>query len=89
MPCFVALIALFAPRIVIAGLYFLSDWFDGLFASILWPLLGFLFAPFTLLWYSVVVKFYGGEWGLLQIAGLILALALDFSPGLSKRQRRK
>lgn len=80
MPCLLALVALFVPRIVVAGLWLLTNWFVGVFDSILWLILGFFLAPTTLLWYSVVVNWYGGEWGGVQIVVGVIALIIDFSP---------
>ncbi len=54
MPCLLALLALAAPRLVVFLLWFFTNWFNGLFTSILWPILGFVFLPTTLLWYSAV-----------------------------------
>lgn len=85
MPCLVALLALLVPRGVIAGLWLLTDWFDGLFDTLLWPVLGFLFLPTTLLWYTVVQHWYGGAWTLIPIAGLVIALLIDTSPTQAKR----
>lgn len=85
MPCFLVLAALLVPRVTIAGLWFLTSWFSGVFGSLLWPILGFLFAPFTLLWYSVVANWHGGVWGPWQIAGLVMAILFDLSPSRSKR----
>ena len=80
MPCLLAVFALFVPRVVVAGLWLLTSWFVGVFDSILWLILGFLIAPTTLLWYSVVANWYGGEWGAVQIVVGIIALVIDFSP---------
>ena len=85
MPCLFGLLALFIPRVVIVALWFLTDWFEGIFETLLWPLLGLIFAPTTLLWYTVVVNIYGGHWGLVQIVGAVIAIAIDFSPAGSKR----
>lgn len=85
MPCLVGIFALFIPRIVIVVLWFFTDWFVGVFESLLWPLLGLIFAPTTLLWYSVVVNVYGGQWDTLQIIGAVIAVAIDFSPASSRR----
>ena len=86
MPCLLIVVALAVPRVVIVGLWFLSDWFSGVFGSLLWPILGFMFLPTTLLWYSVVQHWFGGEWGLWPIVGLVVALAIDTSPGHGRRQ---
>ncbi len=88
MPCLFGVLALFVPRLTVAVLWFFSHWFDGLFDSLLWPVLGFLFAPTTLLWYSVVENVYGGAWGTLQIVVLVIALMLDLSPSASKRRKK-
>lgn len=85
MPCLVVLAALLVPRLTIAGLWLLTTWFRGVFDGLLWPVLGFLLAPFTLLWYSVVANWHGGEWGPWQLAGLAVAVLLDLSPSRSKR----
>ena len=88
MPCLVALIALITPRLVIVGLWLLSDWFTGLFETLLWPVVGFIFAPTTLLWYSAVEHWFGGEWGTLQIIGVIFTLMIDFSPASGKKKKK-
>ncbi|NQV72860.1 hypothetical protein HQ496_07040 [bacterium] len=89
MPCFFALGALILPRLTILYLWFLSNWFVGVFNSLLWPILGLFFAPTTLLWYSVVQQIYNGSWGLFQIVVLVLAIMTDVSPSTSKKKRRK
>lgn len=86
MPCLLVLIALLAPRVTIALLFFFTTWFQGMFNNLLWPALGFLFLPTTLLWYSVVQNVYDGVWGGLQIVGLIIAVIIDGSPFGAKRK---
>lgn len=73
----VALLGLVFPRLAAAALYFLTTWFNGVFATVLWPILGFIFAPYTMLWYSVVMNWYGGEWGTLQLIVLVIAVLFD------------
>jgi hypothetical protein len=80
MPCFFALLALITPRFAVALLWFFSHWFDGLFSSALWLVVGFVFLPTTLLWYSVVHHWFGGAWTLWPVVGLVVALAIDLSP---------
>jgi hypothetical protein len=86
MPCLFALLALLAPRVVILVLWFLTTWFQGLFDNLLWPILGFLFLPTTLLWYSAVQNWYGGQWGTMQIVGIVIALLVDLSPASGRRR---
>jgi hypothetical protein len=87
MPCLFALIALSAPRIVIAALWFFSNWFKGMFPGLLWPLLGFIFLPTTLLWYTAVQRWWAGQWTLWPIVGLVIALMIDISPAGGRRRR--
>jgi hypothetical protein len=87
VPCLIVLIALIAPRITLLLLWFLTTWFEGMFANLLWPILGFIFLPTTLLWYSVVQNVYDGVWGGLQIVVLIVAVIIDGSPASGARRK--
>jgi len=90
MPCFVALIALAFPRILIAVLWFFTTWFSGVFNSLLWPVLGFVFLPVTMLWYSVVINNFGGQWTNVNIIVMVLAVVIDMgSWGGGYRSRRR
>jgi hypothetical protein len=80
MPCFLLVLAMAAPRFVMALLYFFSRWFDGLFPSALWPVLGFIFMPTTLLWWTAVQRWWGGQWTLWPIVGMVIAISIDGSP---------
>lgn len=85
MPCLLGVLALFVPRLVVVLLFFFASWF---FAGInlLWIILGFIFAPTTLLWVGVVLNYLGGTWGLVAVVGLVIALLIDFSPAASRRE---
>ena len=87
MPCLFAVFALVTPRLVVALLYFFSRWFAGMFDSILWPILGFIFLPTTLLWYTAVQHWFNGQWTLWPVVGLVLALMIDISPAGGRRRR--
>ena len=87
MPCFLLLLAFATPRLVVALLWLFSHWFEGLFPSALWPILGFVFLPTTLLWYTAVQHWFGGQWTLWPIVGLVVAILIDLSP--AKRRRRR
>ena len=88
MPCVLAVLALFTPRLAVALLWFFSHWFDGLFSSLLWPIVGFVFLPTTLLWYSAVQHWFGGAWTLWPAVGLVVALVIDLSPVRQHRRFR-
>ncbi len=89
MPCLLAVLVLLTPRLVIVLLWFFSGWFRGIFDNLLWPLLGFFFLPTTLLWYTAVQHWFGGEWSLWPVIGLVAALLADISPASGKRRRRQ
>lgn len=78
MPILVTLLALLAPRLIIALLYLFSGWFNGVFVNgIIWPILGFLFFPFTMLWFSAVQNWSGGEWTVVNIIVMVIAVFMD------------
>jgi len=56
MPCLLAVLIVFFPRIAILLLYFLTNFFTGVFQNTLIPLLGFLFLPLTLIAYTWLTK---------------------------------
>lgn len=76
-----AIVGLIFPRLAALLLYFLTGWFNAVFQTTLWPILGFLFAPYTMLWYSVVMNWYGGRWNTLQLVVLAIAVLFDFGSG--------
>jgi len=75
----IAVVGLIFPRLASLLLYFFTAWFAGVFATWYWPVLGFIFMPYTMLWYSAVMNWYGGEWQFLQIAVLVVAIFFDIS----------
>ncbi len=88
MPCLIALLALLTPRVVIVLLWFFTHWFRGVFDTVLWPILGFIFLPTTLLWYTAVQHWFGGQWTFWPVAGLVIALMIDVSPAKKRRRRQ-
>lgn len=89
MPCLLGLLALVAPRLVTVLLWLFTDWFHGLFETALWPVLGFVFLPTTLLWYTAVQHWFAGQWTLWPIVGLVIALLIDLSPTSSRRRAER
>jgi len=88
MPCLLVAIALLIPRGLIAGLWLFTNWFGGLFDTLLWPVLGFIFLPTTLFWYTAVQHWYGGEWSVIPVIGIVLALMIDLSPAKGAKDAR-
>ncbi len=87
--CLMLILGMTFPRVTIALLWFFSHWLHRAYDGWLIPALGFVFLPYTLLWYSVVANVFGGRWGLWQVLFMIVALALDLSPSLGRRVRRR
>ena len=89
MPIVVALIALFAPRLVIALRVLCSDYIGRAYHTITWPLLGFLFAPFTTLAYAFAINAHGSisDW---YAAVFVIAILMDLGVigGAAKRRHK-
>jgi hypothetical protein len=86
MPLLIGILALFMPRLVVALLLFFTQWFSGIFDSLLWLILGFIFLPTTLLWYTAVQHWFGGQWTIWPIVGMVIALLIDVAPAGSRRR---
>jgi len=86
MPLILLIIAFAFPRTVILLLWVFSTWWNTVAIDAILGILAFVFMPYTLLWYSVVMNWYGGVWGLWQALFLVLAILLDLSPLFAWRQ---
>jgi hypothetical protein len=51
MPCLLLIIAVFFPRVVLVLIAIFTNWIQAAFNTLLWPILGFLFMPYTTLAY--------------------------------------
>ncbi len=87
MPCLATIIALAAPRLVIALLWMFTSWFRGVFHTSIVPIIGFFILPTTVLWYSAVHNWFNGAWTFWPTVGLVIALAVDLGPMRRKRAR--
>lgn len=77
MGCFVALLALVTPRLVLALLWFFTDYLSRAFGGTwIWPLLGFFFLPLTTLAYAWTAN-SGVGLSPLGIAVLVIAFLFD------------
>ncbi len=77
MPCLLTLLALLAPRLVLFFIWLLTHWFSVAYHTIVWPLLGFFFMPYTTLAYMGAMLNGGLSLGWLIL--LILAILVDVS----------
>ena len=70
MPCLILIGVLAFPRLVLALLFFLSNYLERAYHGILIPLLGFIFLPLTTLVYAWLVNSH------LPIAGINLVFLI-------------
>ena len=72
---------IFAPRLIIFVIWLCSNWFSQAFAGWGWPLLGFIFMPWTTLCWAAAVNDLGMEqdfttgWTILMILAILADLA--------------
>jgi len=88
MPWIALLTLLMGPRMVIFLTWLLSGYFGQAYKSNLWPFLGFLFLPYTMLCYAIAVNSLGGLNGL-GMAVFVLGILLDFGVVGSASRKRK
>jgi hypothetical protein len=80
--CLVALIGAIFPRAMLALAYVTGFVDDALpRGTLVWAILGFIVAPTTFVWYCAVQNWFDGRWGVVPLAGLVLAVMLDFRAG--------
>lgn len=70
MCCLLVLLALVGPRLVLVLLWLLTDYLSRAFDTFVWPLLGFLFLP----WTTIASAFAQNELGGLSGPGIIVLL---------------
>lgn len=79
MPFLAILAALLAPRVVIVCVFLLSNAFGSSlpFPQLLWGVLGFIMAPFSLLTFTAVQVWGGGEWNPFHLIVMVIAILVD------------
>lgn len=88
MPCLLALIALAFPRLVLVALAIFSNYLADAYQTLVWPILGFLFMPFTTLAYAWAWHATSGSVSGFPLFVVILAVLMDLGTvggGYSKR----
>jgi len=74
--CLLVIVALLVPRVLMVFIWLLTNWFGRAFTTVIWPLLGFIFMPYTTLAYMAAMlnnKSLSGWW----LALFIAAVAVD------------
>ncbi len=77
MYCLVGCIAMAAPRFAILLVVIFSDFIGRAYDTMLWPILGFLFMPTTMLAYAWAINTRGNLQGI-QLVVFVLAVLIDF-----------
>lgn len=90
MPCLLLVLVLAFPRLVLLGMFFLSNYLDRAYHGLLIPLLGFIFLPLTTIVYAWEVNSGTPVEGVYLVA-LIVAVIIDIGGiggGASRRRGR-
>ncbi len=88
MPLLLVLIGLFVPRLTLL-VAMCAGAFDGVWRTLLWPVLGFIFLPYTTLTWGLAHAYGSGIEGIWLVV-LIFAVLLDFgSTGSASRARKR
>lgn len=67
------------PRFILLLIWLLSDWTTHTFRTTLWPLLGFIFLPFTTLFYLLSMHYQGYRRTGISVFWATIGLLLDLS----------
>jgi hypothetical protein len=76
MGCLIAAIAFFFPRLVMVVMVLAGDYLGRAYQTVLWPLLGFIFMPYTTLAYAWAKNTNGSVDGV-YLAAMVVAVLLD------------
>jgi hypothetical protein len=90
MPCLLALLAFFFPRVVLVVLWLTTGYLSQAYQTVIWPLLGFFFLPYTTLAYAWAVHSGGGTVSGFPLVVVIIAVLVDLGAigGGAKARRR-
>jgi TRAP-type C4-dicarboxylate transport system permease small subunit len=92
MPCLIGCIALVAPRFLIVILAIFTRYLHDAYDTWIWPLLGALFAPYTMLAYAWAMNAHGaieGWWLVVIIFAVLLDLASHGQSSRKAKRRRR
>lgn len=93
MGCLLALLALAVPRVLMLFLVLLTDWFGRAYETRVWPILGFVFMPYTTLAYMAAMlrnnHSLSGGWIALFIVAVLFDTGHWGGGGILSRRRRR
>ena len=88
MGCLLAIIGLLLPRVLMVFIVLLTNWFSLAFQTTLWPLLGWVFAPYTTLVYMAAMINNGevtGWWLALVVFAVLVDIGVVGGSGRKAR----
>ncbi|MCI0675107.1 MAG: hypothetical protein L0Y42_04950 [Phycisphaerales bacterium] len=93
MPCLLGCLALFFPRIALVLLYLLNPpYLQQAYQTTIWPVLGFIFMPFTTLAYAWAWHYGNGSIQGIGLVVVVIAVLADLGTlfgGASRKEVRK
>jgi hypothetical protein len=91
MGCIIAVVALAVPRVLMVFAFLLTDWFGRAFQTSVWPILGFVFMPYTTLAYlAAMLNNYhtlSGGWLVLLVVAIVVDAGHWGGGGATYRRR--
>ena len=89
MGCFLIVLGLISPRLVLFCLWLFTDYLSRAFNGWFWPTIGFFFLPMTTLAYAVAENEFHGFDGI-GLVILLVGFAVDLGLlGFGARSRRR
>jgi len=91
MGCIFAVVALAVPRVLMVFVFLLTDWFGRAFQTSVWPILGFVFMPYTTLAYLAAMlknnHTLSGGWLVLLVVAIVVDAGHWGGGGATYRRR--
>ena len=91
MGCIIAVVALAVPRVLMVFAFLLTDWFERAFQTSVWPILGFVFMPYTTLAYIAAMlnnnHTLSGGWLVLLVVAIVVDAGHWGGGGATYRRR--
>ncbi len=91
MGCLLAIMALAVPRVLMVITFLMTDWFRQAFETQVWPVLGFVFMPYTTLAYMAAMlnnnHALTGGWLALLVVAIMVDVAHWGGGGSTYRRR--
>ena len=79
MGCLIVIAGLIVPRVLMFFIWLLTDWFSRGFHTWIWPLLGFIFLPYTTLAYLAAMLKHDGALSGIWLAVFVIAILVDIA----------